>query len=76
MNDFESLDLNQKAEIAWNGNFLGSMNYYNFKLNLYTLKNGRFVEVWYSPFENRIADIKLVSETDLQKWLNRINLQL
>jgi hypothetical protein len=76
MNNFDDLSLDERAEIVWRGRYSETINYYNFKLNLYILEDGSFAEVWYSPVENEITDIKIVYGDELKKWLSRINLSL
>ena len=54
---FEELSLDEKANNLWsNGHFISARTYYNQKILLYSLKNF-YVEVWYSPNENVIANI-------------------
>jgi hypothetical protein len=77
MNDFENLDLNDRARHVWeNGTFTENIFYYNFNIRLYTMSDGKYAEVWYSPVENEIVEITLltVDHVDFQKWLNRIKL--
>jgi hypothetical protein len=76
MSNFDELDLNERAEIVWRGRYSETIEYYNHKLNLYILEDGSFAEVWYSPIENEITDIKIVYGDDMKKWLSRIKLDI
>lgn len=61
-NEFIKLDLNSKFELLSNeGLFVGNRVYYNHRVNLYSL-NGYFVEVHYSPVENKIDTINVADD--------------
>lgn len=74
MKNFDALSLDDRAGIVSEGNFLLSMDYYGFTLNLYILPNNFYAEVWYSIRERDIVDIRLSENGDFDKWLNRIDL--
>jgi hypothetical protein len=64
--------MNEEAERIWNeGVYLASIEYYCFKINLYSLGK-EFWEVYYHPVQNTIERVSRASEEDLNKYLNRI----
>ncbi len=47
--------------------------YYNHRINLYSL-NDFFIEVWYSPGENKIEKIEMLeSEKTLDLYIDKMN---
>ncbi len=57
---FNSLNIDQRAEIAFQkAKFIGTRIYYNQKIILYSFEN-LFIEVWYGPNENKIYKIELL----------------
>jgi hypothetical protein len=75
MKDFDSLSLDERAEVVISkGKLSESLDYFNFQLQLYILPDGSFAEIWYSPKLKDLTDIKLINDDELQKWLNRIRL--
>ncbi|MBT1704052.1 hypothetical protein [Chryseosolibacter indicus] len=72
--NFEALSLEDRAGILCDGEFLYSMEYYDFQLNLYVLPNNKLAEIWYSTKKQEIVEIRLTEGGDLQKWLNRIDI--
>lgn len=73
-NKFEALSLEDRAGILCDSEFLYSMEYYDFYLNLYVLSNNSLAEIWYSKKKKEIVEIRLTEGGDLQKWLNRIDI--
>ena len=58
--EFQELSFDQKGIVFAEGKYIAAREYYNHKINLYSLYDF-FVEVWYFPPENRITDIKAVT---------------
>ncbi len=55
------------------GQYLGIREYYNYSINLYSLYD-YFVEVWYSPTENKIEKIELLKdEKTLDLYIDKMN---
>lgn len=60
--EFQKLSLQERAEVLFEqGTFIALRQYYNQRLVLYTLFNF-FVEIWYSPVENRIEKIEILKD--------------
>jgi len=56
----QKLSLNAKGEwVFQEGKYIGMREYYNHSINLYSLYDF-FVEVWYSPTENKIEVMEFV----------------
>jgi hypothetical protein len=69
---FNELPLTDKALlIAEFGNYLESIEYYDYWIHLYAL-NAHFIEIYYNIHTRQIDKISLVTYTDLDKYLNRI----
>ncbi|HEV8513167.1 MAG TPA: hypothetical protein VGQ59_07810 [Cyclobacteriaceae bacterium] len=67
--------MNEEAEFIWtHGKYLISIEYYAFKINLYSVKKN-FYEIFYHPNTNEITKINRASFIDLEKYLNRIELE-
>ncbi|HTA84517.1 MAG TPA: hypothetical protein VK783_16355 [Bacteroidia bacterium] len=73
--DFAKLNINERADLTWSkGEFVGTREYYSFKLSLYVLK-GLYVKVWYFPTTNRIEKVEpLANIKDLNHYLKDIDL--
>lgn len=71
---FNKLSLNAKGEYVFQeGKYIGMREYYNHSINLYSL-NDFFVEVWYSPGENKIEKIEVLeSEKTLDLYIDKMN---
>lgn len=71
---FQKLSLNAKGEwVFQEGQYIGMREYYNYSINLYTLYDF-FVEVWYSPDENKIEKIEVLeSEKTLDLYIDKMN---
>jgi hypothetical protein len=74
--DFLRLSINERADITWSeGEFIGSREYYGFKLSLYVLK-GLYVEIWYFPTTNRIEKVEPLADIkDLNHYLKDIDIK-
>ncbi len=74
MNDFDDLTIDQRANYIWtHGTFIDSRTYYNQRINLYGV-NGQYFEVWYNPTDNKIEDVKwLTDEKRIELYLAKIN---
>ena len=56
---FKEFDLNERMDIVnLNGSYVGMREHYSSKINLYAVY-GFFVEVYYSPSENRITKVQV-----------------
>ena len=63
--DFDKLSLNERAELLWSrGKFLVTVNYYNQKVNLYSM-DGKYFELWYDVSGNQIEKIIPLTNTKL-----------
>ena len=73
--DFLKLNINERAEVTWSeGEFVGTREYYGFKLSLYVLK-GLYVEVWYFIATNKIEKVEPLADIkDLNHYLKDINI--
>jgi len=71
---FKKLSINAKGELVFQeGKYIGMREYYNYSINLYSLYNF-FVEVWYSPGENKIEKIEVLeSEKTLDLYIDKMN---
>ncbi|HXP49232.1 MAG TPA: hypothetical protein VN922_04715 [Bacteroidia bacterium] len=69
--EFIKLNLNERADLIWtNGEFVGSRDYYGYKVSLYVLE-GLYVEVWYFVVSNKIEKIEPIEdEHSLELYLN------
>ncbi|HCW06658.1 MAG TPA: hypothetical protein DGG95_04750 [Cytophagales bacterium] len=66
--------MDEVAERIWNnGCFLIAIDYYGYKISLYSLGTD-FYEIFYNPRTNEIEKISLATEDDLKKYLNRISI--
>ena len=64
---FKEFDVNERMDIInQEGSYVGVREYYNYKINLYTIY-GFFVEVWYSPLENKITKIQVADRQIVDK---------
>lgn len=72
---FNIIDLHDKALFVWeNGEYLSTREYYSMKVNLYALP-GFLVEVFYSPYLNKIQRIEIVEDPKrLAKHLENIQI--
>ena len=60
---FNILPLDKKADLLFTtGNYCGVREYYNYKLNLYSIDDF-FAEVWYNPEDNKIEKIEAVNDS-------------
>lgn len=72
MRSFNSMTLDEKAELLWStGKFLESIYYYGNTVSLYAIDN-KFIEVYYDQDSNHIGQIIQVDEQGLKKYLSRI----
>ena len=71
---FRNLDIDRKGEYVFQeGKYIGMREYYNYSINLYSLYD-YFVEVWYSPNENKIEKIEVLeSEKTLYLYIDKMN---
>jgi len=71
---FNQLSINLKGEYVFqDGEYIAMREYYNHRINLYSL-NDFFVEVWYSPGENKIEKIEVLeSENTLDLYIDNMN---
>ncbi len=71
---FNKLSLNAKGEwVFQEGKYIGLREYYNYSINLYSLYDF-FVEVWYSPTDNKIEKIEVLeSEKTLDLYIDKMN---
>ena len=71
---FKKLSIYLKGEYVFQeGKYIGVREYYNHSINLYSL-NDFFVEVWYSPTENKIEKIEVLeSEKTLDLYIDKMN---
>lgn len=68
--------MDEQAEHIWNnGNYLTTIEYYGYDVNLYSVGKD-YYEVYYNRFENQIEKINLVDEQGMKKFLSRIKLEL
>lgn len=66
--------MNEDAERIWEeGEFLITIEYYAFKINLYSVGK-EFWEIYYHPIKNTIEKINKATVEDMNKYLNRIKL--
>lgn len=72
-NRFKELAKLQKGELVFQeGRYIGMREYYNYSINLYSLYDF-FVEVWYSPDENKIEKIEVLeSEKTLDLYIDKM----
>jgi hypothetical protein len=69
---FNELPLTDKALlIAEFGNYLESIEFYDYWIHLYAL-HSHFIEIYYNIHTRQIDKISLVDYCDLDKYLNRI----
>lgn len=62
ISEFDKLSIDKKAnKIFAEGNYCGVREYYNYKINLYSL-NDFFVEVYYASWSNSIEKIESVKD--------------
>jgi len=71
---FNKLSLNAKGEwVFQEGKYIGMREYYNYSINLYSLYDF-FVEIWYSPGNNKIEKIELLKdEKTLDLYIDKMN---
>ena len=70
LSQFQSLSTDQQGEILFTqGNYIAARAYYNHRINLYSLYDF-FVEAWYFPPENRITELKVVGEKELDLYID------
>ncbi|HJP62604.1 MAG TPA: hypothetical protein VJ844_04140 [Mucilaginibacter sp.] len=60
--DFQTLNDNEKAEAVWQGSFLGDRQENGQMIQLYSLASF-YVEVSYSPTDNRITGFEAFTNT-------------
>ena len=73
---YSSCDLNTRADLLWaDGKILNTIDYYGYKVQLYSLYSF-FVQLYYDSRENKIEKIECVTEDDLDKFINQINLSI
>jgi hypothetical protein len=66
--------VSEDASNIWeHGQFLLSIEYYGFRVNLYSVGK-EYYEVFYNPDTNEIEKIDRTSAIELEKFLNRIDL--
>ncbi len=72
--DFLELDINARANIVWaDGEFIGSRDYYGYKVVLYVLE-GLYIEVWVFAATNKIEKVEPIqNERDLEHYLKDID---
>jgi hypothetical protein len=69
---FNELSLTDKALImAEFGDYLESIEYYDYWIHLYSLQN-QFVEIYYNCRSRQIEKMLMLEYKDLDKYLNRI----
>ena len=63
--EFNILSFKEKSILIFSqGNYCGLREYYNYKLNLYSIDDF-FAEVWYNPENNNIEKIEAVNDTKI-----------
>lgn len=72
MANFNDLTMVDKAWLMYEfGNFLMSIEYYDYRLHLYAL-NGQFIEVFENIYTHQVESIEVACYGSLDKYLNRI----
>jgi hypothetical protein len=76
VSDFIKLNFSQRADLVWeNGEFIGSREYYGYKVVLYVLKE-LYVEVWYFIATNKIEKVEpLADMKDLNHYLKDMDIK-
>ncbi len=73
---FSSMSVSHQLRwVYFEGEFITSIRYYKFKVNLYLIENF-LVEVFYDPKEDRIAKVEILAsgETRLKFYADQIKL--
>lgn len=69
---FNELPITDKALlVAEFGNFLQSIEFYDYRVHLYSL-NSHFIEVYYNILTRQVERISLADYNELDKYLSRI----
>jgi hypothetical protein len=69
---FNELPITDKALlVAEFGNFLQSIEFYDYRVHLYAL-NSHFIEVYYNILTRQVERISLADYNELDKYLSRI----
>lgn len=73
---FKEFDLNERMDIInLNGKFVSMREYYAQRINLYAVY-GFFVEVFYSPNENKITKVQVANRQLVDKmYADRVNIE-
>lgn len=74
--EFNNLSIDDRAEVLGViGTYLDGIVYYGYPRNLYSFGN-LFVEARLSKDSGKIEAIEIIAESDLNKYLNKIQLSL
>lgn len=74
MKGFDKLDLDSKSiMLHYNGQMLASVNYYNYRVTLYAVRNS-LIEEYYDTETKEISRISTAHTHDLKKYLEKIDL--
>jgi hypothetical protein len=74
--EFLELDISSRADFVWaEGEFVGSRDYYGYKVALYVLE-GLYIEVWIFIATNKIEKVEPIqNDKDLQHYLKDIDIE-
>ena len=67
--EFENLSLKEKIHYACDGDYVDVVRHEGFIVQLYSLNDGPFCEVYYHPEKNDIIRVAICDEADLRKFL-------
>jgi hypothetical protein len=66
---FDYLSLEQKIKYACYGQFVQTINYSGFIVQLYSMPDGSFCEVFCHQEQNEIIRVAICNDDDLKKFL-------
>lgn len=66
--EFNNLSLKEQIHIACDGHYVDVIKHDGFIVQLYSLSDGSFCEVYYAPETSEISRVDICEEGDLKKF--------